>query len=105
MNNVIKPNEIINIVCNIYGLTFKEIDQKRRFRKIVEARYAIIYFIDKYNSDRLTLQDIGILFENVNYDYSTVAYAIKKYKEFVEFNKYVKKKYELIENKIKNIKN
>ncbi|MDR2293356.1 MAG: hypothetical protein LBE11_07790 [Prevotellaceae bacterium] len=97
----IDTQKIIQIVCDVYKFTFDDIDIKRRFRKMVEARYAIIHFVNKYNNENLTLQDIGILFRHVAYDYSTVAYALRKFKELVRFDKYVKRRCDLIEDEIK----
>lgn len=66
---------IINIVCEVLGVSLEEITSKSRRFDIVMARCMICYFTRKYT--KMTLAEIGASLGGR--DHSTVIYQIEQY--------------------------
>ena len=67
--NSITKDMIIEAVCTVYELDFKQINFKSRKRKYMVPRQMIMYFLCEFTD--MILKDIGKLFK-VKYDHSTV---------------------------------
>jgi len=67
------PQQIIDTVCDYFGITPEYITTKCRKREYIIPRHLCMYFL--YNSTILSLQDIGKLLGG--YDHSTVLPALK----------------------------
>jgi chromosomal replication initiator protein len=71
-------DEILNVVCNEYGITTAELHTRTRIREIVEARQMAVYLMKNYT--KLSLRQIG---EKVGgFDHATVVYGYSAIENF-----------------------
>ena len=78
--NQVTPENIINNVCQYFGITNEEITGKKKTKEIVEPRMIAIYLIDDLLN--LTLVTIGKLFGGR--DYTTIIHAREKIAELMK---------------------
>ena len=90
--------QIIQIVCDHYETTFKEINTKSRKREKVIARQVCMYFADKYTS--LTITKIGAKFRK---DHATMLYAVRIINELLDTDKNVMTDVRAMEMKIQRL--
>ena len=95
-----KVKFIINTVCKVYNVEFKEIDNEIRERDMVIVRQTIMWFIRKYTG--LSLKATGCLFKR-NYDHATILYGTKVYENVKAYNELLKVNHQLIIDKIESI--
>jgi chromosomal replication initiator protein len=69
------PSEILDLCCEFFGVTRKEISGKSRYRGIMFARHMSMHLLHSDKSLNLTLREIGLLFGNR--DHSTIIHAIR----------------------------
>lgn len=89
-----KYNSIVlmEICCNYFGVTEKEVRGWRRFRRIVTARQVFFYLLKKFT--KLTLTGIG---KEFNRDHTTIIHSIKTVNGFIQIDPDFKKDIENIE--------
>jgi chromosomal replication initiation ATPase DnaA len=95
MNCTSDHYKIIDIVCEVYGTSYREIVKACRRREYIYPRYACYYFLRKYTN--LTTTDIGRLFGKIH---STVVCARKTYDDLLFFDKEILKKHKEIEERL-----
>ena len=95
-----KSQKIINIVCMVYNVDFKKVDNRKRDREIVQVRQAIMYFLRKETS--LSLKAIAVLFTNI-FDHSTVIHGISTYNDIYHQDKLMLANHNIILEKLSAI--
>lgn len=75
---------ILEAVASEYGITIEQLKSKSRYYPLPDARKMACYFLNKYKTRRVTLNDIG-KFLNIRHD--GVLYNCKKHAEFYETEK------------------
>ena len=88
----------IKVVSQLYGLTEREVRDKRRIRCVVDARYMAMRMVRETTS--LSLNDIGTLF---NRDHTTVIHAIKATEDLLETSEQYRLDYEYAKKCYKQI--
>jgi chromosomal replication initiator protein len=78
----LNSNEILNSVCNFYGMSPSLVCGKLRFKNIVEARMVAAYVLrrDRYLS--LGLKHIGSILGGK--DHTTIMHLVKRMGELIE---------------------
>lgn len=76
-------DEIVNKVCNHFGVTMHQLKSKVRLRTFVDARSIIAYLLSK-SSISITQEKIGLL---LNRDHSSIAYYKTKVAGFTDVNR------------------
>jgi chromosomal replication initiation ATPase DnaA len=97
-HNDIDYSSIIQLVCEINGITRADFVSRSRKREIVEARAMFVSFIRSINS-RISLQTLGKLIGSR--DHTTVINALKKHRDTYIYDKAYKLKYQNLVNQIK----
>jgi len=69
------PEEILDLCCDFFKITKKEIISKSRFRSLVYPRHLSMYLLHSDRNLYLTLSQIGKIFGGR--DHSTVIHAIR----------------------------
>jgi len=69
-------NQIINDVCDFYGITMPQIKGKSRLRSYVKARFVSMYLLRKRTD--LTFMEIARMFHR---DHTSVIYAFQTIEE------------------------
>lgn len=91
-NKIIKPNQVIESVANIYGVAIDDILSSKRDQYIVKPRQVIMYILRK----RLDLSQVQIAKILGGKDHTTVIYALKKVEEKMKKDKTFKEDLEEI---------
>jgi chromosomal replication initiator protein len=89
--------ELCEIVCSEYGVIFKEIFIKTRYRRIVAPRQMCIYIL-RLHKPSLSLNNLGKLFDK---DHTTILDGLIKTKNDIETDDDTRCKFQFIENRIK----
>ena len=76
---LVKPSEIIQIVSNITGISYKKMAAKDRHLDIIIARHTAMYFVNKICHE--TLVGTGVLF---NRDHTSVINAVRNVRNMME---------------------
>ena len=76
---VLNSNNIVQSVCDCFGLSLNDLQKKRRNRDLVTARHLCYYFLRKYTDS--TLKEIGGYF---NHDHTTVLHGRDKVDDFIK---------------------
>ena len=90
-------NQIINDVCDFYGLTPIQVKGKSRLRSFVKARFISMYLLRRRTG--LTLKEIGRMFHR---DHTSIIHAIQTVEEVLslkydnDYQEEIKKLIELI---------
>jgi chromosomal replication initiation ATPase DnaA len=80
--------QVIDNVCEVFGISMEDLKGKRRFRNLVLARHIAMYIIR--NDFNLTLNQVKLIFVC---DHSTVIHACKQIQNLVDNPKYSKDEY------------
>lgn len=97
--NKISPEKIIEIVCDFYNVSKKEILSNTRKKEVVLPRQVIMYLLRE--EVNLSLPSIGIKLGNK--DHTTVGYACEKIEEKIKKDGEFLKDIEVIREKINSI--
>lgn len=97
--NKISPEKIIEIVCDFYNVSKKEILSNTRKKEVVLPRQVIMYLLRE--EVNLSLPSIGIKIGNK--DHTTVGYACEKIEEKIKKDGEFLKDIEVIREKINSI--
>lgn len=98
---LIAPFEVMDIVCNVSGVSADEICSKSREKNIVKARHTLCYFI-KINCD-ITLYEIAKIINKK--DHTSIIHAITKVKDMIESgDRNYTKLFELVDKRVSEIK-
>ncbi|MDR2652243.1 MAG: hypothetical protein LBC68_08015 [Prevotellaceae bacterium] len=95
MNYTSDYYKIIDIVCEVYETSYREIVKPCRRREYIYPRYACYYFLKKHTN--LTFSNIGSLFGQ---NHTTVSHACKPYDDLLFFDKEILKKHKEIEGRL-----
>ena len=76
LNDQKHARQIVDNVCDFYGLTTAQVKGKCRLRGYVKARFVSIYIIRKRTG--LTLKEIGRLFHR---DHTSIIHAVQTIEE------------------------
>lgn len=76
MSYHMRSENILKLVCEMYGVTNEEIKHKRRDRRIVEARHVLSWMLVKKMG--LTLSEVGRTFLGGR-DHTTVINSIERF--------------------------
>ena len=76
LNDQKHARQIVDNVCEFYGLTIAQVKGKCRVRGYVKARFVSIYIIRKRTG--LTLKEIGRLFHR---DHTSIIHAVQTIEE------------------------
>ena len=95
-----KSQKIINTVCLAYDVEFKKVDNRKRFREIVQVRQAIMYFLRKETS--LSLKAISDLF-TVPFNHTTTISNIQVYEDVYHQDKLMLANHNIILEKLSAI--
>jgi chromosomal replication initiator protein len=76
LNDQKHARQIVDNVCDFYGLTIAQVKGKCRVRGYVKARFVSIYIIRKRTG--LTLKEIGRLFHR---DHTSIIHAVQTIEE------------------------
>lgn len=87
---------IIQVVCDWYGITRREIELKTRRREIVMPRQIAMYLLYKYT--RLSLQKIGTLF--LGKDHTTALHSIGTVEDLMDTDARYRETVQALEIKI-----
>lgn len=91
-------NIIINIMCNSFNVSHRDITSKSRIQYLTRIRHITAYFLKQKTS--LTLFEIGNLLGGR--DHSTVIYSIDKVNNR-QFDKVLSEMYDRVEKQIEKI--
>ncbi|MDR0754559.1 MAG: hypothetical protein LBF04_04140 [Prevotellaceae bacterium] len=94
MNYISEHYKIIDIVCEIYGTSYRKIITQSKRREYTYPRYTCIHFLRKYTN--LTTTKIGLL---LGRGHSAVVIAGKVYEDLLLID-IIKKKHNEIENRL-----
>lgn len=107
----IHPRYIIDIICNIFNVSFEELRLSCKKREFTIPRHMLCYLIKKYSkkekinydgtqeNDGLTLKDIAAILNKKRH--STIKSSIKEVENMIETDKGFKEKIEMIEKELK----
>lgn len=76
------PEEILDLCCQFFNITRKEMVGKSRYRKIIYPRFLTMYLLHSDRNLYLTLTEIARMFGKR--DHSTVIHAIRTINEEFE---------------------
>ena len=79
-------------VTESFGVTLDEMRSQNRSRRIVEARHAWCWFMDKYSN--LTRKEVGHV---LNRDHSSISHAVKSMRDLLEVDRPMQRKVEYAE--------
>jgi chromosomal replication initiator protein len=97
LNDQKHARQIVDNVCDFYGLTTAQVKGKCRLRGYVKARFVSIYIIRKRTG--LTLKEIGRLFHR---DHTSIIHAVQTIEEVLslrfdnDYQEEIKKLMEII---------
>jgi len=97
LNDQKHARQIVDNVCDFYGLTTAQVKGKCRLRGYVKARFVAIYIIRKRTG--LTLKEIGRLFHR---DHTSIIHAVQTIEEVLslrfdnDYQEEIKKLMEII---------
>jgi chromosomal replication initiator protein len=91
-------HKIAQIVCTHCNVSIEELKSADTKRKISEARFLVIY-LSRLHLHNATFKKLGIYF---NRDHSTIIYAAKTVKNFIEVDRAFKSKFEFLEREVLN---
>jgi chromosomal replication initiator protein len=97
LNDQKHARQIVDNVCDFYGLTIAQVKGKCRLRGYVKARFVSIYIIRKRTG--LTLKEIGRLFHR---DHTSIIHAVQTIEEVLslrfdnDYQEEIKKLMEII---------
>lgn len=97
LNDQKHARQIVDNVCDFYGLTIAQVKGKCRVRGYVKARFVSIYIIRKRTG--LTLKEIGRLFHR---DHTSIIHAVQTIEEVLslrfdnDYQEEIKKLMEII---------
>ncbi len=94
----ISPDKVIQVVCEFYNVSPKEVLSKTQKKEVVLPRQVIMYFLRE--EINLSLPSIGIKLGNK--DHTTVGYACEKIGERIKKDVSFLKDFELIKERIYN---
>ena len=83
LNDQKHARQIVDNVCDFYGLTTAQVKGKCRLRGYVKARFVSIYIIRKRTG--LTLKEIGRLFHR---DHTSIIHAVQTIEEVLSLRFY-----------------
>ena len=83
LNDQKHARQIVEDVCDFYGLTTAQVKGKCRLRGYVKARFVAIYIIRKRTG--LTLKEIGRLFHR---DHTSIIHAVQTIEEVLSLRFY-----------------
>jgi len=97
LNDQKHARQIVDNVCDFYGLTTAQVKGKCRLRGYVKARFVAIYIVRKRTG--LTLKEIGRLFHR---DHTSIIHAVQTIEEVLslrfdnDYQEEIKKLMEII---------
>ena len=83
LNDQKHARQIVDNVCDFYGLTTAQVKGKCRLRGYVKARFVAIYIVRKRTG--LTLKEIGRLFHR---DHTSIIHAVQTIEEVLSLRFY-----------------
>lgn len=92
----VKAQNIINLACEIYGVTYTDVFKRTRSKHIKETRQICMYLIKKNLPYSLIF--IGDVFGG--YDHTTVIHAINRITDLIDTEPEFKEKIKAIEERI-----
>jgi chromosomal replication initiation ATPase DnaA len=81
-NLIVKTDNIIADVCQVYDIELADLMSKKRFRILVEPRQILFYILHKKLNIPCTR--VGAMF---NKNHATVLYGANNIKSFIEYDK------------------
>lgn len=82
INRTIPAKKVIEVVCNITGVTYEELKQRKNIRKHVATRWVIYYCLNKSKLE-ISNSAMGRMFGQ---DHSTVCNSLSKIEDYLSTN-------------------
>jgi len=93
-------DEIVQTVCDHFGMTLEKIKDRCRERPIVQARFFCFLFLRKYT--KLSLKNVGSFF---GVDHTSVIHGVGTIQDMIDTEDATRRHYEQIDELVKAMQN
>jgi len=83
----VRSANVIEDVCNVYGIQLADLMSKRRHRILVEPRQVLFYILHKRMN--IPCQKVGAMF---NKNHATVLHGANNIKQFMKYEKHLRER-------------